>query len=360
MKLSTTETLAIAKFPPVLQELIREELAAGNRIVSIGSGFPAPPAGECVKLERPVTTRPRKTKGSLEFRERIHPEYSGEFTDSRRFYFVLEPPLPPPPEPDMNALRAEREARQRAADAKLIANADREARLRRTQSHTFRKLISDSHPVPSSTAASPLVKRFLKSMEMNYESWHDGNGYDLELLRSASPEEREHIESLLISRRIKDWRDVEALAALNSPRAQQELRSAFNDGDDCLKIALLSHAPKLFTKNQHINALVSAIENAEVYGGLTQALLLTESWHPKPIIEALLRGVLMRDGATAGLFAAQLLYLHGKAKSPYDMEQRPIFLKFQDDDRVTLFRELCGRIGTPAATQRRLLSGLSK
>ncbi len=360
MNLSTTETQAIAKFPPALQELVREEIVAGNRIVSISSCFPAPPAGECIKLERTVTTRPRKTEGSLVFRERIHPEYSGEFTDSQRFYFVLEPPLPPPPEPDMNALRAEREARQRAADAKLIANADREARQRRARSHTLRIPRHDPDPLLSPSEVSPLVKRFLKSMEMNYDKWHDGDGYDLKALQSATPKEREQIENLLISRNIKDWRDVEALAALNSPRAQQVLRRAFTAADDRLKIALLSHAPKLFKESQHTKAIVSAIENTEVYGGLTQALLLTESWHPKPIIEALLRGVLMRDGATAGIFAAQLLYLHGKAKSSYDMEQRPFFLKFQDSDRVTLFRELCDRIGIPTATQRRLLSGLHK
>src|SRR5262249_33247684 len=31
--------------------------------------------------------------------------YSGEFTDAKRFYFVLEPPDPPPPEPNMDAIR---------------------------------------------------------------------------------------------------------------------------------------------------------------------------------------------------------------------------------------------------------------
>ena len=46
----TEHTKALARFPPVLQELIQAELAAGNSIVEIGGGFPAPPAGAGLRL----------------------------------------------------------------------------------------------------------------------------------------------------------------------------------------------------------------------------------------------------------------------------------------------------------------------
>lgn len=204
--------------------------------------------------------------------------------------------------------------------------------------------------------SSPLIERFRQSTEMNYERWHDGTGYDLELLRSATPEERGQIEQLLLAGGVRDWRDVEALAALDTPRAREALRAAFDRANDQLNMALLTHAPKLFTDRERTAALVSALRNTEVYGGLTQALLLVESWHPAPVVEALLLGVLERDGATAGAFAAHLLFIHGKTASAYDMEQRPFFLKFQDGDRLSLFRELCDRIGVDSATQRRLLA----
>lgn len=189
---------------------------------------------------------------------------------------------------------------------------------------------------------------------MNHERWHDGIGYDLELLKSATRKEREQIEQLILSGGIKDWRDVEALAALDSPRAHDALRQAFSCGDILIKIALLTHAPKLFSNRERTTAIVSALHSTKIYGGLTQALFLVEDYHPQPVIDALLRGVLDRDGATAGEFAAMLLYLHGKANSVYDMEQRPFFLKFQNGDRQALFGELCERIGINKTAQRRL------
>jgi hypothetical protein len=107
----------IAAFPATLRELIEAELAAGNKIVEISSGFPAPPAGAYLMLEKPVGTRPRKTADGLKFYERNSSSYSGEFTDADRFYFVLEPPHPPPAEPDMDAFYKTREEKERAANA---------------------------------------------------------------------------------------------------------------------------------------------------------------------------------------------------------------------------------------------------
>ncbi len=95
----------LAKFPTELRRLIEAELAAGNAIVELGHSHPAPPAGAYVRLTRKVTTRARASGGGLHFSERNSSIYSGEFTDSDRFYFVIEPPNPPPPEPDMDAIR---------------------------------------------------------------------------------------------------------------------------------------------------------------------------------------------------------------------------------------------------------------
>ncbi len=337
----------LAEFPQALQDLIKAELLAGNSIVEVCGGFPAPPVGACVKLARCVTTRARESDPCIDFYERNNSDYSGEFTDAKRFYFVLEPPRPPDPEPDMDAIRAEREDRQRAADAALQAEAEREAKQLRN-----RRAAAPVAAAPQTTPRSPLVERFRESMEMNYERWHDGTGYALDLLQSATPDERAQIEALLISGGVKDWRDVEALAALDSPRTRAVLRRAFERADDRLKVALISDAPELFNEDERTAALVSALENAEAHGGLTQALLLAESFHPSRVIDALLRGVLARDGGTAGHFAAMLLFLHGEASSSYDMKQRPFFLKFQDGDRRVLFRELCERIGVDPAHSR--------
>ncbi|HMP84050.1 MAG TPA: hypothetical protein PKA41_15230, partial [Verrucomicrobiota bacterium] len=102
----------LAKFPAALRALIEAELAAGNSIVEVGHSHPAPPAGAYFKLANKVTTRPRSSSDGVSFYERNSSIYSGEFTDAKRFYFVIEPPNPPPPEPDMDAIRKAHEPKR--------------------------------------------------------------------------------------------------------------------------------------------------------------------------------------------------------------------------------------------------------
>jgi hypothetical protein len=104
MKLCAEHARRMAEFPGPLRTLLERELAAGNEIAEFCGGHPAPPAGDCLKLARQVTTRPRASGDGLQFRERNSSLWSGEFTDERGFYFILEPPCPPP-EPDMDGIR---------------------------------------------------------------------------------------------------------------------------------------------------------------------------------------------------------------------------------------------------------------
>src|SRR5688572_1165832 len=105
MSLTPEHQKELARFPPVLRALIEAELAVGNSIEEIGHSFPAPPAGAYFKLANKVSTRLRASGDGLNFYERNSSIHSGEFTDATRFYFVLEPPNPPPLEPDMDAIR---------------------------------------------------------------------------------------------------------------------------------------------------------------------------------------------------------------------------------------------------------------
>ena len=105
MTITSEQQIELVKFPTALRLLVERELAAGNSIIEVGHGFPAPPVGAYLKLANKVSTRARATGDLLSFYERHSSSYSGEFTDAQRFYFVLEPPNPPPPEPDMDAIR---------------------------------------------------------------------------------------------------------------------------------------------------------------------------------------------------------------------------------------------------------------
>lgn len=328
-------------FPPALRDLIEAELAAGNRIVEVASCFPAPPAGAYAKLAAPVTTRPRASDESLRFYDRNSSSYSGEFTDARRFHFVLEPPHPPEPEPDMDALRAAREASYAAANLRAFTPT-----APPTPSPPPRS--SRAHPVPPQPPAS-LVDRFKASMVMDYEKWHDGIGYDLALIRQATDAERALIEELLIHRSPRNWREVEALSALghHRPRVRAALLDAFADPDAEVRLAVHRHAPELLSEQRRIASLVAALEKADFYAGLTQALMEVRNFHPPPVIEALWRGLETRAPGIAVHFAAMLCFLHGQASSPFDMSQRPYFLSFHTDrpeDRLPKVRELRHRL----------------
>lgn len=95
----------LAEFPAPLRELVEAELQDGNSIVAIENGFPAAPCGASVKLANAVGPERRRSVGEVVFYARNNSSYAGEFTTEQRHFFVLEPPLPLEPYPDMDAIR---------------------------------------------------------------------------------------------------------------------------------------------------------------------------------------------------------------------------------------------------------------
>src|ERR1700690_889201 len=97
-----------------------------------------------------------------------------------------------------------------------------------------------------SSIISPL-QRFEKSMNITYEMWHDGIGYDMDALKSASKTEREQIEQMLINRSPRDWRDIEALAEIDTKSAREAIKNAMKDPDPDVRVAVTRFAPNLVT-----------------------------------------------------------------------------------------------------------------
>ncbi len=194
-----------------------------------------------------------------------------------------------------------------------------------------------------SSIISPL-QRFEKSMNITYEMWHDGVGYDIDALKSASKTEREKIEELLIHRSPRDWRDIEALAEIDTKSAREAIKSAMKDPDPDVRVAVTRFAPNLISSSERSKSIINALQHAEIFSGLSQVLDDIEDYHPIEVKEALTQGLLNRKGDVAVLFAAMLFYLYGKADEPFDMDQRPFFLRFNTEnreERVQVFRELC-------------------
>jgi hypothetical protein len=198
---------------------------------------------------------------------------------------------------------------------------------------------------------SVLLDRFAESLVMNHERWHDGTGYALELLDEANAEERAAIESLILSRAVRDWRDVEALAVLDSPAARRRLQEVNESGDEELRLALVTHAADQLGEEEACGILLTVLKEKGIHDGLTGALLVIEEFHPAPVMDALLEAARDREGPVAAECAAMLLYLHGLASSPHGFEDRPLLLRFHEEaERASAFSELCGRIPRPTGS----------
>jgi len=191
------------------------------------------------------------------------------------------------------------------------------------------------------------MSRFIESMNIDYEKWHDGIGYDLRALEEADKKERKAIERILVNRNPKDWRDIEALAILDTPGARSALLVSVLGGINEVNMAVLRYAPELVNDSLRTKLIVKALKSASFFYGLRQTLHLVEKYHPEEVIRELFHGTLNREGGVAVHFAAMLFYIYGKAETSFDPENRAFFLKFNTEklsDRKIIFQELCKKI----------------
>jgi hypothetical protein len=157
----------------------------------------------------------------------------------------------------------------------------------------------------------------------------------------------EKLVAILLNQKPLDWRDVEALSILDTPKARGMLREAVSDSNLELRLAVTQYAPHIISSRDHTRVIVDALKRADIYGGLSQALDQVSEFHPPDVVLQLFKGILARKGDVAVLFAAMLSYLYGKSDDPFDMKQRHFFLRFNTDvpvERRKAFRELCKKI----------------
>lgn len=306
----------VMALPAALRLLLEQELAAGNRVIEVGHTHPAAPVGAYFLLANRVSTQPRATTPSLHFYERHTTQYFGEFTDEQRHFFVLEAPEPQPPPPDMDAIRE-------------AANASRP-----------RAIVDPGN--------SPALRRFQESLQIDYEKWREGIGYDLEAFAELTAEEQERAIARMIPP--QGWREVEVLLASRSPGAKEALQRASRTGPLEVQLAIARLAPKLVNDEVRTQTLIRALASADIMGGLSQALDQIEEFHPPAIEAELWRGLREREGDVAYHCAATLALIHGKINSRFDWTYRPLFLRFNTTDaseRRAAEQELRTLLGVP-------------
>ena len=190
-------------------------------------------------------------------------------------------------------------------------------------------------------------------MNVTYEMWHDGLGYDLEALAQVAPGELPAIEKILIDHRPRDWRDIEALGRIDSPTARAVVEAALGGRDVAVRRVARQYVGEREDPSERERALIRSLESGSLGDGqLSHAIDEAAEFHPPGVIDALFRGALRGDPEAAVHFAALLMYVHGQASEPFDWSQRPFFLRFNTTDQIereAAFRELCGKVGVDSA-----------
>jgi hypothetical protein len=336
----------VARLPAALKQLLDAELAAGNEVNSMETGVGPEKGKAALILERPFRTAPSAAPAGVSYRQ-IERKDLNVF----EFYVEGEPvslitakfkpmkldPLSPGPE---NPTAAHVERMKQRTQEEEEAAARRRAAAAQPPS-------PEMAPVIRRGSDNPL-DRFLASMVMNYDMWHDGLSYDLDMLDKLARDDLEVAERALISHSPRDWRDIEALARINTPAGRKAVIAGLHSSDPNVRRVAREYASDREDPAERERHLIRSLEQDVVFGGLSQAIDEAQDFHPPAVMDALLRGALKRDGEAAVHFAALLFFLHGKAKEPFDWDHRPFVPKFHATDRAereALFRELCDKIG---------------
>lgn len=195
---------------------------------------------------------------------------------------------------------------------------------------------------------SEAYQTFLDSMNIGFDQWHDGTGYDLDALSQLTAPERASIEQLLTGKLANngDWRDLEALAALGTPSAQQAIHQARRHHQPelrqyALQVSLENLDPATLKKADRLELEQQVIQ--AVKAGKYE---LSEGLPTLPVKQALLDALLHMDPVTRVNAAAFLMYLCGLTTEPFDWSLRPFFLRFAEATEVEqAWEELRARTG---------------
>jgi hypothetical protein len=345
MTLSERFAQQVDLLPAGIKQVLDQALAAGNVVQDVEIGAGAEAGKVAIMLDHPFRYVPDALPAGVEYHElKNRDPMIFEFCTADRKWSLFTAKFKPmvlqsvqgPPDPTPAYIERMKQVGEREeADAKLRAGVVPENKAEYVE------------PRPGDPA-----QRFIASMKMTFEMWHDGDGYDLDALDQIPADQIKEVQATLLNHRPVDWRDIEALARIDSPEAKAAVVAALKHSDPKVRREALLHAPQESDPEDREKLLLRALQSDDVFGGLSEAIDEAEEFHPPAVVEALLKGALDRTGRTAVLFAGLLYFIHGKSKSAFDWDHRPFFLRFDTSDRgerKVVFRELCETIGVDPA-----------
>lgn len=194
--------------------------------------------------------------------------------------------------------------------------------------------------MPPPTNPSPACTRFRESMIIDYSAWKEGTPYDIAALSEITTEERDLLTDELCAKSALDWRDVEALRALATPKAIQRIGLAAEKQTDgagieaCMDdIAAQGWTPEIETR------FIEKLERAMSFTGALDRLNEIAESHPTPaVITQLMRNARIASDPTVrystGGFLLELTG-HVDTRYTFDPDIRPHLLDLNSDDYKT-------------------------
>jgi len=193
--------------------------------------------------------------------------------------------------------------------------------------------------------SSENLKRFQDSLNLGYDQWHDGEGYDLEALRQLRGSERTIAEEILLSRNASDWRDIEALDILGTEKALEEMNRALSSS----KIEVRIEAAERLKKREIIededieNVIIRSLDEVTFFNGMNRVMRLVEQYPSQKVREKIRWCAINGNDDIRVLAAAMYHFLSGCTESSFDWEYRPLYLRFgkhSKHDREVALQEL--------------------
>jgi len=191
-------------------------------------------------------------------------------------------------------------------------------------------------PPPPETP-TPAYLRFKQSMIIDYDKWKEGEPYDLAALADVTPEERDLLTDEICQRATLDWRDVEALRSLATPKAISRIGTAATRQTDGAGIEAFRDEIK--TQGWTAEIERRFIEKLEVAASMTGALDrlydIAEAHPTKAVMTQIFRNARTScDPTVRYSMGAFLLQLAGHVESRYvfDTDHRPHLLNLNSAD----------------------------
>lgn len=173
-------------------------------------------------------------------------------------------------------------------------------------------------------------------MNIDYEAWREGIPYDIAALAEITDAERDLLTDELYAKSSLDWRDVEALRALATPKALERVGIAAERQTDGGGIeAFVDEVERGWTPELEARFIEKLERVQSMTGALDRLYTIAETHHTPAVMEQLLRNARIHSDPTVRYsMGAFLLELTGHADTRYTFDEniRPHLLNLNSAD----------------------------